>query len=412
VWRGRVPPVVQPQPGEFLEERLHRDPGLQAGQVGAEAEVRAVGEGQVTGGVRPPDLEGVRIAEDPGIPVRAGQGHRDLVTGAYPGAAELSVAGRVAVDHGRGRFQPQGFLDRRRDQRGVGPYEFEFGGGGEQVQHRVRDHALGGLDPAEQQDAGVGDGLVRGERSGRVGQQRRFGRRDDLAEAGGELAERGRARGGYPGTCRLGLDRGHDPVVPAEDLPGVGLPEAERLGHDRDGQRAGHRAAELGLAVWLDSADQAFGLGAAERVEPGVDLLRPEGAGKRGPVAGVPRAVQREHARPDDLGRGEPGIIDGERPRVPQHLDGHVIPGDQPGPEDRHPANRGGGPQPGQHRMRVRLQVGQRDPCGRVHVPGVLSGELSGELSGVRSPGAIRRRASTAIKIHPPMRISQKLTRR
>ena len=38
-----------------------------------------------------------------------------------------------------------------------------------------------------------------------------------------------------PGGGGLGLDRGHDPVVPGEDLRGVGAPEAEHFGHDRDG---------------------------------------------------------------------------------------------------------------------------------------------------------------------------------
>ena len=66
--------------------------------------MRTVRKGQVAGSVRPSDLECVRIVEDPGIPVRAGQGHHDLVTGCDPGSAELCVAGRVAVDDRRGRF--------------------------------------------------------------------------------------------------------------------------------------------------------------------------------------------------------------------------------------------------------------------------------------------------------------------
>ena len=115
----------------------------------AQAEVRTVREGQVAGGVRPADLEGVRIVEDQGIPVRSGDGHRDLITGPDPGPAKLRVAGRVAVDHGCGRFQPQRFLYRRRDQPPVRSHQLQFGGRGQQVQHYVRDHALGGLDAAE-----------------------------------------------------------------------------------------------------------------------------------------------------------------------------------------------------------------------------------------------------------------------
>jgi hypothetical protein len=81
--------------------------------------VRAVREGQLTGGVRPGDPEGVRVLENPGIPVRASQRHRDLVARLYPGPAELCLAGRVPVHDGRGRFQAQRFLDRRRDQGAV-----------------------------------------------------------------------------------------------------------------------------------------------------------------------------------------------------------------------------------------------------------------------------------------------------
>ena len=131
--------------------------------------MRSVREGQLAVRVRPADLEGVRIVEHPGVPVRAGQRHRDLVPGPDPGSAELRVAGRVSVDHGRGRFQPQRFLDRGRDQPAVRPDQLELAGGGEQVQHGVRDHAFGGLDAAEQQDARVGDGLILGEQSGDVG---------------------------------------------------------------------------------------------------------------------------------------------------------------------------------------------------------------------------------------------------
>ncbi len=46
-----------------------------------------------------------------------------------------------------------------------------------------------------------------------------------------------------PEARGLGLDGGHDPVVPGQDLRGIGPAETERLGHDADGQRAGHRPA-------------------------------------------------------------------------------------------------------------------------------------------------------------------------
>src|SRR5580693_6113956 len=116
--RGRVP-LVQPQLREQVKEGRYGDPRLQPGQVSAEAEVRAVREGQVAASVRPPDLEFVGIIENPGVPVRPGDGHRHLITGPNPSPAELGVAGRVTVDDGCGRFKPQRLLDRRRDQPAV-----------------------------------------------------------------------------------------------------------------------------------------------------------------------------------------------------------------------------------------------------------------------------------------------------
>src|SRR5580704_14164900 len=60
--RGRVP-LVQPQLGEQVKEGRHGDPRLQPGQVSAQAEVRAVREGQMPSGVRAVDVEAVRVGE-------------------------------------------------------------------------------------------------------------------------------------------------------------------------------------------------------------------------------------------------------------------------------------------------------------------------------------------------------------
>src|SRR5580692_6539791 len=58
--RGRVP-LVQAQPGEQVKEGRHGDPRLQPGQVGAEAEVRAVRESQVLRGVGAAHVESVGV---------------------------------------------------------------------------------------------------------------------------------------------------------------------------------------------------------------------------------------------------------------------------------------------------------------------------------------------------------------
>src|SRR6266436_6640098 len=80
--RGRVP-LVQPQLGEQVKEGRHGDPRLQPGQVSAEAEVRAVREGQMLRGIGTADVESVRVAEHRRIPVRPGDGHRHLIAGPY-----------------------------------------------------------------------------------------------------------------------------------------------------------------------------------------------------------------------------------------------------------------------------------------------------------------------------------------
>ena len=69
--------------------------------------MRAVGEGQVPPGVRTADVEPVWITESHRVPIRSRDGHRDLIASPDIGTAEPGIPGRVAVDHGRGRFQPQ-----------------------------------------------------------------------------------------------------------------------------------------------------------------------------------------------------------------------------------------------------------------------------------------------------------------
>ena len=178
------------------------------------------------------------------------------------------------------------------------------------------------------------------------------------------------SRGGLAAGCRLTLDGCDDPVVPGQDERRIGVPETERLGHHGRGQRPGHGPAELGVPPGRDRVHQAAGLSAREGGQPGTDLIGPEGTGERSPVPGVLGAVEREHARPDHLGRGEPGIIDRERPRITHDLDRQVVPGDHPGAQDRYPADRRGRPEPGEHRMRIRLQLSQRDHVRRRSRPG------------------------------------------
>ena len=72
------------------------------------------------------DVEPVRVAEHRRVPVGGGQGDAHPVPGPDHGAADRGVPGRVPVEQGGGRFQPQRLLDRGRDQARVDPDQFEL----------------------------------------------------------------------------------------------------------------------------------------------------------------------------------------------------------------------------------------------------------------------------------------------
>ena len=102
-------------------------------------------------------------------------------------------------------------------------------------------------------------------------------------------------------------------------------PPAARRAPRADRRRAGARV------------DEPLGLGAHERPEPLVDLTRPERRHVRLAVARVLGAVARQHARTDDPRRREARVVDGERVRVAQHLDGrrptrHEVPAERGDP--------------------------------------------------------------------------------
>jgi hypothetical protein len=113
---------IQPEPGEPGQQGLDRHLRLQPGQVRAQAEMRPVREGEVAPGVRPADVECVRVGEHCRIPVGPGDGHGHLVAGPDAGVAESRVSGRVPVDDRRGGLEPQRLLDRRGHQAGVGEH--------------------------------------------------------------------------------------------------------------------------------------------------------------------------------------------------------------------------------------------------------------------------------------------------
>ena len=83
--------------------------------------------------------------------------------------------------------------------------------------------------------------------------------------------------------------------------------------------------------------------------------------GERIAMAPVLVAVERQHARTDDLCRGEPGIVDREAGCIAHDLDAQVAASDQPAIEDRHPRDGLVLAQARQRRVRVGIELIERD---------------------------------------------------
>ena len=302
----------------------------------ADARVRALGEGQVRSGVRPRDVEGVRVGERGRVAVRGSQRHDHEVARPDLRAAQFAIGGRVAVDPARGGLEAQRLLDGVRGQRGIRRDRRPLIPVGQQVPEQAGGHALAGLDPTEHHDRGVGHHLVRGQRGSRAGQHARtvLDRPADVAGEG--IHRRPRIRADLAAD-RDAIDRGHDLVVPTKEHAGFRIPEPERTGHHVHRERPGEVAPDLGLAVRRQGFDQPAcleldGVGVAVG-----HLGLAQAPGERIAVASVLVAVERQHARTDDLRRGEPGIVDREAGCVAHHLDAQVPARDQPAVEDRHP---------------------------------------------------------------------------
>jgi hypothetical protein len=122
-------------------------------------------------------------------------------------------------------------------------------------------------------------------------------------------------------------------------------------------QRTREAAAQLRAPVRLDRGDQPLGLGPDELRESLLHRVEAERPRERGAMAPVFGAVEREHARTDDLPGGETGIVDREGRWVAHRLQGEIAPGDEPAPERGEPGNRLALTQPREKRMRIELEL-------------------------------------------------------
>ena len=132
-------------------------------------------------------------------------------------------------------------------------------------------------------------------------------------------------------------------VTTASSLPSM----PETLRDHRSGERRGELDAQVGSAIAGrigDRRQSPVDLLADEPTEPGRHLARPERGGERRPVAVVLGVVERQHARPDDLGGREAWIGDGERLRIAQHVERGGASGDDEAADRRHPRDRGDRP--------------------------------------------------------------------
>src|SRR6185312_13432485 len=94
-------------------ERLKTDAGFQSGQVDPKADVRALGEGQVTPRPRPAGGVSVGMLEDRRIAVGGGDRHLHEVAFVYVRGPQRGLCGCVPVDDGGGRLEPERLVDDR-----------------------------------------------------------------------------------------------------------------------------------------------------------------------------------------------------------------------------------------------------------------------------------------------------------
>ena len=152
--------AVGPGPLDGLDQRIRReagqqllehDPHLEPGQVGAQAVVDAVAEGEVGVGAAP-EVEADRVDEDLLVPVGRALPEQHLVPGPD------RVARQVGGDRGgaplgrRGRGPAQDLLDRRRQQAEVGPQGGQLVGVVDQRGEAAGDGVPGGVGAGREQE--------------------------------------------------------------------------------------------------------------------------------------------------------------------------------------------------------------------------------------------------------------------
>ena len=126
------------------------------------------------------------------------------------------------------------------------------------------------------------------------------------------------------------------------------------------GERSGELAPQLGAARRRERVDQPVGLLGDRRAEALAHGVEPERPRERVAMALVRRALERQHARPDDLPGREARILDRERLRVAHHAHRQVAARHQPAVQRRQPGHRLVLAQAREHGVWIGLQLRER----------------------------------------------------
>ena len=304
----------------------------------AEAGVRALHERDVLGQVRSVDVELVGTFKHLGVAVGCQQVEGDELASRDGCATELDVDRGVAVDPRCGRFESERLVDDLREQRPVGPQPVELLGVGQQVPERVRRHALGRFDRTEHhnRDSGrdlvgpehaVGDEL--GDEAGVVGPH-------CIADVGVEPTECFVHVGWHLAANGQGNDRFTECAIPAENLGRIDIVKTEHIENGLHRQRTGHTGSEFAtigqgrfdkcVRVLMDASLKFF-----------THKLRTERRSEGFAMAGVLRAIERQHRCAQNLGGRKAVVVDSKSFGVDHGLDCEVAPGHKPSAQRRQP---------------------------------------------------------------------------
>ena len=224
----------------------------------------------------------------------------------------------------------------------------------EQEPQRVEDHPLGRLDPAEHDHGRVRDGLVLGQRAA---MSRRRAPPPTSASAAIAAAPPG------VGSCPVAIPDTEATISRYQPSSWATLassrpsrPSVSATTAAASGPASSARSSAVDARP-PSASTQARRLRGHERAERRRHLARAERRPERLAVPGVRRPVGRQHARPDDAGGREAWVVDRERRRVAEHVDGDVAGGHEPAAEGVDERHRPGGAQRREVRVRIAAEL-------------------------------------------------------